>query len=120
MTWTGFNIQGQYKCLAHLQTNTIQVDVDGAQVSLHISYGHHCFTDSKENGPMLFKRDERYWCEERYEMSKDLPGMIEQNLVNAYAVPHYHATNNEQYHYMEAYDYAIFFNITKFFLKNLW
>ncbi len=117
MSWTGFDIEGTYYDLTHLQTSSVQMTVDGKNIQVNISYGHHCFTDEKANGPMIFKKDERYWCHERYERSKALPEMIETKLLEHYAVP-YISRNQENYHYMEAYDYAIFFRISKPANKN--
>lgn len=112
MSWKGFNIKGTYYDLTHLQKSTVQMTVDGKNVKVHISYGHHCFTDEKENGPMLFKKDGRYWCNERYECSKNLPAIIGTKLLENYAIP-YISRKQENYHYMEAFDYAIFFHISK-------
>ncbi|CAV17315.1 hypothetical protein [Vibrio atlanticus] len=113
MSWRGFTIDGQFYCLAHLQKKTIEVEIDSASVKLHLSYSGHCFTDDKENGPIILPRENRYWCHDRYELSKGLPDMIEQGLISSYAIPHFAGKNNEQYHYMEAFDYAIFFTVRK-------
>ncbi|HIF9248559.1 TPA: hypothetical protein ACX6Q2_003468 [Photobacterium damselae] len=113
MTWNKFNIYGKdYDC-SHLKTRDIFVDVDGIECKLTISYSHHCFTDKTENGPRLF-RDGRCWSQERYEQSLELPSILVGALSssNSYCVPHYHY-NNEQFHYVEYGDYAIFFNINK-------
>ncbi len=112
MSWTGFEIEGTYFDLSHLQSATVEVSVDGKDVKLHVSYGHHCFTDQKQNGRCLFKKDERYWCHSRYERSKELPSIIADELPNNYAIPHM-TPNGESYHYMAVHDYAIFFTITK-------
>ncbi|EIA1624682.1 hypothetical protein J8B38_20765 [Vibrio parahaemolyticus] len=112
MTWTGFTIDGNFYDLSHLQSSEHYVMVDGQEVKLHVSYSNHCFTDQKENGAMLFKKEQRYWCHERYARSKELPNLIQNNLIEHYAVP-YLSKKGESYHYMEAYDYAIFFSLTK-------
>ncbi|MGR3159701.1 hypothetical protein ABMY16_21500 [Vibrio vulnificus] len=114
MTWTGFNIDGTFKDLSHLQSKTIQTDIGGQAVFLNVSYGNHCFSDEKENGQKLPFREERYWCEERYQRSHELPEMLEDRFVESFATPYYnHRKNGEQYHYMEIHDYVIFFEITK-------
>ena len=71
MTWTGFTIQGKRKDLTHLQGFDLDVEVDGQPLKLLVTFGSHCFTDEKENGPMLFKEG-RYWSEERYQCSLQL------------------------------------------------
>jgi hypothetical protein len=114
VTWTGFNIEGTFKDLSHLQSKTMQTEIGGQVVYLHVSYGTHCFSDEKENGQRLPFREERYWCEERYQRSHDLPKMLEGGFVESFATPYYnHRKNGEQYHYMEIHDYVIFFEITK-------
>ena len=112
MTWKGFTIDGDFYDLTHLQTSLLDVEVDGDSVKLHVSYANHCFTDKKENGPMLFKGERRYWCHERYERSKELPGLIKAKLLDHYAIP-YMTKSGESYHYMETFDYAIFFSLSK-------
>lgn len=114
MNWTGFKIDGQYFDLTHLQPNTIEAEIDGNTVKLHISYSNHCFTDEKENGRMIFKREKRYWCHDRYQRSKELPDIIENKLLEHYAVPYYtKGRDGEGYHFMEVHDYAIFFSLSK-------
>ncbi len=114
MSWTGFRIEGVFKDLSHLQSSTIQVDIGGLTCSLHVSYGAHCFSDEKENGPKLPIRERRWWCEERYQRSLELPTMLAERFVESHAIPYYnHRRNGEQYHYMEIHNYVVFFEITK-------
>ncbi|NOH36404.1 hypothetical protein [Vibrio chagasii] len=112
MTWKGFTIEGDFYDLTHLQSTSHDIEVDGNSVKLHVSYANHCFTDEKENGPILFRREGRYWCHERYQRSIELPELIRNKLIDNYAVP-YMTKKGESYHYMEAFDYAIFFSISK-------
>lgn len=112
MTWTGFTIQGKRKDLTHLQGFDLDVEVDGQPLKLLVTFGSHCFTDEKENGPMLFKEG-RYWSEERYQCSLQLPDLIRNGFINAYAVAYLNQKRAEQYHYTEIHDYAIFFDINK-------
>lgn len=112
VSWRGFNIEGRFKDLSHLRSNTITTEISGQAISLNVSYGSHCFTDEKENGPPVLPG--RYWSEERYNRSFDLPDFIENNFTLSFAVPYFNKNKNgEQYHYMEAFDYVIFFEITK-------
>ena len=76
MTWKGFTIAGDFYDLSHLQSTSHEIEVDGNSVQLHVSYANHCFTDEKENGPMLFRHEGRYWCHDRYQRSKELPSLI--------------------------------------------
>ncbi len=112
MTWNGFTIDNEFYDLKHLQTASYDIEIDGSMVKLQVSYANHCFTDKKENGPMLFKREGRYWSPERYSLSLTLPTLIESNLINSYAIP-FTSKNGESYHYSEQFDYAIFFSISK-------
>lgn len=115
MTWTTFDINGVTKDVSHLRSKTITVELKNQQVELHLRYGSHCFSDEKSNGFRLpFKGDERYWSEERYEKSLQLPEQMEQKFIDGYAVAYYnHRRNGEQYHYTELDGYYIFFEISK-------
>lgn len=111
VSWTEFNINGNTYCCRHLRTTEHDIEIDGTTCKLKMSYSHHCFTDKTDSGPRLFK-DGRSWSQERYEESINLPNIMENALNTGYCIPHYHY-NNEQYHYLESSDYAIFFNINK-------
>ena len=112
MNWTGFTINGVFKDLSHLVPTTLTTEIKEQVISLEFSFGSHCFTDEKDNGPVL--PIGRYWSEDRYQCSLQLPTLIRDNFVSSFAVPYYNAhKNGEQYHYMEAYDYLIFFEIKK-------
>lgn len=113
MTWRGFTIQGKWKDLSHLQAFDFVVEIDGQPLTLLVTFGNHCFTDEKENGPMLFRNDGRYWSEERYQCSLQLPRLIKEGFIAAYAIAYLSRKRAEQYHYTEIYDYAIFFDINK-------
>jgi hypothetical protein len=131
MTWNGYDIKGTFKDLSHLKSKKIETEIDQTAISLNISYGDHCFTDEKNNGPFLFSNrfwskqkncwefKDRYWSEDRYLMSLNLPKYIETSFFDAYAVPYYNKKRNgEKYHYMEIFEYAIFFEITKPNIEN--
>ena len=113
--WTGFTINGEFLDLSHLQPFDHIVEIDGAQVTLHVTFGHHCFTDKKGNGPLIYQDEGRYWSPDRYECTRKLPGIITDHFIDAYAVPYINLKNNEQYHYLEVkeFDYSIFFDINK-------
>lgn len=114
MNWTGFKIDGKFFDLSHLQPNTIEAEIDGNNVKLHVTYSNHCFTDEKENGRMIFPKEGRYWCHERYQRSKELPDIIENKLLEHYAIPYLADRRaGEGYHFLEIYDYAVFFSVTK-------
>lgn len=116
MTWTGFTINGVFKDLSHLQTKVMPIDIGGNTVLLNVSYGSHCFSDEKENDSKLSLRNEvRYWSEERYCGSLELPKILSSRFdSDSYVVAYYKTKKNgEQYHYMGIHDYAIFFEITK-------
>lgn len=112
MSWTEFKIDGKIYCCRHLQTAVHKTDVDGTQCLLRISYSNHCFTDEKENGPLLFRKEGRYWSKERYDESIHLPNILIRSLEDSYCIPHY-SGSGEQYHYIELSHYIVFFRITK-------
>ena len=111
--WKGFDINGTYKDLSHLQDFSIKTEIDGTEIKLTFSFLSHCFTDEKGGFRMPFKQEERYWSEDRYELSKTLPDLLRSNFLDKYAIPYLNKKSHEQYHYMEIYDYAIFFDINK-------
>ncbi|MEZ6994383.1 MULTISPECIES: hypothetical protein [unclassified Aeromonas] len=113
MSWRGFEIEGEFRDLSHLGSFVMTVNVDSRDIELIVSFLSHCFTDEKGGFRMPFKHEERYWSEERYKASFQLRGLIEKNFITSYAIPYLNKKRNEQYHYMEAYDYAIFFDINK-------
>ena len=114
MNWRGFNIYGTYYSLDHINPFDMKVIIDGQEVTLHFTFGNHCFTDEKENGPLIFRREGRYWSQERYESSKALPDLVKASFDSKkYAIPYLTRKNKEQYHYMETNDFAIFFDINK-------
>lgn len=113
MNWSGFNIRGTYYDLTHLSPFSFDTKIDENTVTLHVTFGHHCFTDEKENGPLIFKSDGRYWSHERYERTLQLPNLIREKLVESYAIAYISKKSNEQYHYTETHDYAIFFEAAK-------
>ncbi|MBO2618329.1 hypothetical protein [Shewanella algae] len=113
MTWKGFTIGGVFKDLSHLTPFGITVDINGTQVSVVFSYHNHVFTDKKAAGEKLrIQGETRYWSEDRYELSRTLPELIRAQFLDKYAVPYLNKDSNEQYHYMEIHDYAIFFEIS--------
>lgn len=113
MSWRGFHIEGEFKDLSHLSNFTMLVDVDGKPLELEVSFLSHCFSDEKGGVLLPLKREVRYWSEDRYQASFRLRELIEANFISAYAIPYLNKKRNEQYHYMEAHDYAIFFDINK-------
>ncbi|WP_412501903.1 hypothetical protein [Shewanella chilikensis] len=113
MSWKGFTIDGNFKDLSHLESFTMETAIDGINMKLVFSFLSHCFTDEKGENRMPFKNEERYWSEDRYELSKGLPDLIRKNFLINYAVPFLNKRRNEQYHYMEVHGYAIFFDINK-------
>jgi len=113
VAWRGFDIDGEFKDLSHLGSFTMIVNVDSRDIELTVSFLSHCFTDEKGGFRMPFRYEERYWSEERYQASFRLRGLIETNFISSYAIPYLNKKRNEQYHYMEAHNYAIFFDINK-------
>ncbi|MFA0012095.1 hypothetical protein AB4391_01915 [Vibrio lentus] len=113
MNWRGFDIYGTYYDLTHLRPFQMVVPVDGQNVTLHVTFGHHCFTDEKGNGPLIYRNEGRYWSQERYDCTHTLPNLITARFAGSYAIPYTNRKNKEQYHYMETNDYAIFFDINR-------
>lgn len=113
MKWLGFKIGGIFKDLSHLNPFTMNITVDDVEIELNVSFYHHCFTDEKGGERMPFRNEERYWSEDRYILSHQLPDLIRASFKEKYAVVYRNKKGTEQYHYMEVNDYAIFFDINK-------
>lgn len=78
-------------------------------MNISVAFSNHCFTDKKGTGQTLMSG--RYFCEERYQCSLDLPRILQQHLINGYIVPHFDRNSNEVYYYAHVFDYAIFFDL---------
>lgn len=113
MDWRGFTINGEFKDLSHLNSFSMTTEIDGINIELIFTFLSHCFTDEKGGTKMPFTHEERYWSNERYHLSLALPKLIKDKFLSKYAIVFKSHKSAEQYHYMEAYDYAIFFNINK-------
>lgn len=119
--YTDIVINGNLFDLTHLNPHNIIVTVDGTPFTATIKYGDHCFTDEKDNGPLLYTRTKkdnsieyRYWSFDRYQDSLNLPKLITRLFQDhsTYVIPFKTKnTKGEQYHYLEYGCYAIFFYI---------
>lgn len=113
MIWKGFEIEGIFKDLSHLNPFHLTTDIYGDAVELEFKFSSHCFSDEKAQGQKLpFHHEERYWSEERYEASLNLPTLIKERFLTSHAVP-FRSQKREQYYYTETYDYVIFFDVRK-------
>lgn len=111
--WDDLNIQGKTYKMGHLSPFSMIHKISDTDVTFNVSFGNHVFTDNKETGPLLYSKQKRYFSQERYERSLELADLIKQNFIDSYVVPYIDKQNNETYHYMEIYDYSIFFDIRK-------
>ncbi|BET44307.1 hypothetical protein ACH54D_20645 [Atlantibacter hermannii] len=107
--WGDVSYNGKTYDLTHLHPFNFNATISGAQVSINVVFGNHCFTDEKGDGVPL--PGGRYFCEARYHASLELPRILQERLVNGHVVPHFSKTSNEVYYYSEVNDYAIFFDL---------
>ncbi len=112
MAPSGFLINGAWKDLSHLNGIEHYVYVNNKQVKLIFTFLNHCYTDEKGDVEMPFKHERRYWSEERYQQSLQLPTLLAKEFTEKYAIAYRTRKGAEQYHYMEIHDYAIFFDIS--------
>ncbi len=110
-TWKDLVIYGEQKPMGHLAPFTIDTQIGQQDIKVTFTYSNHVFSDEKGSGPLLFKKAGRYFSNERYEASLKLPGMLHSNFLDAYVTPYTDKGQNEQYHYLEMHDYAIFFDV---------
>lgn len=114
MHWWDINVGGTLRKMGHLHPFKRELQVSGYEITANFSFGHHCFTDEKENGPVFkFRGETRYFSEERYQLSFQLIEWIDERFVDGLAVPYFDKKNNRQYYCKDLYDYAIFFTVQK-------
>lgn len=102
--------------MAHLQPCVRKFQLRACEVSVEFTFGLHCFTDSKENGPLIVHpkvREERYFCPVRYSLSKQLIDYVDRRFIDSKVRAHYAGNNNRRYFCLDAHEYAIFFEIRK-------
>ncbi len=100
--------------LTHLHPYTFKILISGVFVTIKVFYGFHVFTDDKGNGKEIhFRNETRYFCQERYELSRQLPLIIEQQLTEGYVVAFRTKKRREQFFYLDLHDYAIFMDLRK-------
>ncbi|EJN39335.1 hypothetical protein ACOQNQ_10565 [Pseudomonas juntendi] len=113
MSWTDITDNGRVYSMAHLQPFTHVFRVDESDITIHFTFGFHCFTDEKGDGGLIFNRGERRnFSPSRWEASKDLRGWICERMLDAQVTLHL-SSNQRRYFCLDIYDYALFFQITK-------
>lgn len=108
---------GEKKCLKHLVPFSINTIVDGVDCEILIDFGHHCYTDEKENGDRFapIKTETRYFSPERYAESFRLPELIS-NLLGektGHITAYHNDDNQECYYHVDYLDYSIYMTIKK-------
>lgn len=112
-TWKDLTINGELKPMGHLAPLTIDAQIGQQDVRVTFTYSNHVFSDEKGSGVLLFRKTGRYFCNNRYESSLKLPEMLREKFMDTYVTPYVDRNQNEQYHYLELHDYAIFFDVKK-------
>lgn len=113
MSWTDITDNGRVYSMSHLQPFTHVFRIDEVDITIHFSFGFHCFTDEKGDGKLIFNRGERrYFSPDRWEASKELGPWICDRMLEARVTLH-HSSNQRRYFCLDLYDYALFFQITK-------
>lgn len=72
--------------MAHLQPTVRTFQIGDRGVSVEFTFGFHCFTDNKENGPLIVNpktKEERYFCPTRYYLSKQLLDYIDRRFIES-------------------------------------
>ncbi len=99
--------------MAHLQPFAHTLRIEDVDITIHFTFGFHCFTDEKGNGKLIFNRGERRnFSPTRWDASKELRGWICDRMLDARVTLH-HSANQRRYYCLDIYDYALFFQITK-------
>lgn len=114
MSWTDITDKGRVYSMSHLQPFTHVFRVDEVDITIHFTFGFHCFTDEKDEGKQIFNRGERrYFSPSRWEASKELKPFILKRLLDARVTLYLDPKRQRRYFAMDLYDYALFFQITK-------
>ncbi|MFQ1586718.1 hypothetical protein ACJWP2_26065 [Klebsiella pneumoniae] len=108
-SWRDVTYKGKKYDLKHLHPFTFKAKINDAEVKISVAFSNHCFTDQKGEGKPLMSG--RYFCEDRYQCSLELPRILQQHLINGHIVPHWDRNSNEVYYYAHIFDYAIFFDL---------
>jgi hypothetical protein len=99
--------------MAHLLPTTKIFNLTSSAITVEFSFGFHCFTDNKDQGPLLknlHSAEQRNFSHSRYECSKQLPEFITRRLIDAKVRAHFSGGNNRRYFCLDTFDYAIFLN----------
>lgn len=114
MSWTDITDNGRVYSLAHLQPFTQAFRIYERDITIHFSFGFHCFTDEKDDGKLIVNRGERrYFSPNRWEASKELKPWILERMLDARVTLYHDPKRQRRYFSMDIYDYALFFQITK-------
>lgn len=116
MRWKNLIINGREFCMTHLLPTTQTFNLAPRTISVDFSFGFHCFTDNKDEGPLLTNprsKEKRHFSLSRYECSKRLPEFITHRFIDAKVRAHFAGGNNRRYFCLDTFDYAIFFEVRK-------
>ncbi|RMV89907.1 hypothetical protein [Pseudomonas amygdali] len=114
MSWTDITDNGRVYSMAHLQPFTHVYKVDERDITVHFTFGFHCFTDEKDDGKLISNHGERRsFSPTRWEASKELGPWIRNRLLDARVTLYHDHKRQRRYFCMDLYDYALFFQITK-------
>lgn len=100
--------------MSHLQPFSQVFRIEDVDITIHFSFGFHCFTDEKNDGKLISNRGERrYFSPSRWEASKELKQWILKRMLDARVTLYLDPKRQRRYFAMDLYDYALFFQITK-------
>lgn len=116
MRWQNLIIDGRERCMAHLRPATHAFEISSRVISVNFTFGFHCFTDNKNEGPLITNprsNEQRNFSQSRYDCSKLLPEFVAHRFVDAKVRAHFAGRNNRRYFCLDTFDYAIFFEVRK-------
>lgn len=124
--WPEFTLGEKSYDLTHLNGIVITVprpstdNHNAKEIGIYISYGDHCFTDHHGKEDSLYPAKgykDRYFCHERYTLSKTLPEYIPDLLKNNPYLGRTFLERKEQFFYVESeymgVTYRLFLDIDK-------
>lgn len=124
--WPEFTLGEKTYDLTHLNGSVITVPHSGTEnhdakdITIYLSYGDHCFTEHYGEDDSLYPAKgykERFFCQERYNLSKNLPEYIPGLLSGNPYLGRTFLEKKEQFFYVESeymgVTYRLFLDIDK-------
>lgn len=111
-TWNNLRADGQEFILSHLRPFDLVVRLEDGEVLVRVAFGHHVFTDEKQNGPAFkYDRETRYLSSERIARSVALPDLLRTRFAEEHSRACRSQSGAKQFFMLQEADWAIFYDL---------